>query len=49
MGHQPQPNHWANFEAVRSVASEVLEYPPVSPVDVRVAVAALVKAALGRT
>ena len=41
MGHQSQPDHWANFEAARSVASEVLEYPPVSPAAVRVAVASL--------
>ena len=43
MGHQPQPNYWDNFEVVRSVALEVLDYPPVSPVDVCAAVASLIE------
>ena len=41
MGHQPQPNYWDNFEVVRSVALELLDYPPVSPVDVCAAVTSL--------
>ena len=43
MGHQPQPNYWDNFEVVRSVALEVLDYLPVSPVDVCAAVTSLIE------
>ena len=43
MGHQPQPNYWDNFEVVRSVALEVLDYPPVSHVDVCAAVTSLIE------
>ena len=43
MAGEPQPNYWDNFEVVRSVAFEVLEYPPVSPVDVCAAVTSLIE------
>ena len=42
MGEERQPNYWANFEIVRSGAGEILEYPPVSPFDVCVAVGSLI-------